>query len=35
MGWLQYFEDKTRKEDARKGNLMAMEEEDVISTLTK
>lgn len=34
MNWVAYFEDKARKQEAEKGNLMAMEEDDIVSTLT-
>jgi hypothetical protein len=30
LGWIAYFEEKDRKSEAKKGNLMAMNEEELI-----
>ena len=35
LGWILFAEEKARRGEVGKGNLMAMNEEDVITKLTK
>lgn len=34
MGWLAYFEERNRRMEADKGNLLAMDEQEMVSRLT-
>ena len=33
-GWLAFFEERQRKQEADSGNLLAMDEDDMVSKLT-
>jgi hypothetical protein len=34
MDWMRYFEERNRKAEAEKGNLMAMDEDEMVTRLT-
>ena len=35
VGWMMFYKERARKEDAKNGNLLAMDPDDMVKAMTK